>query len=83
MSQRSDAVAAEALVSLGGSQPSLVSYPNKGIVMMLDWNQYRQALLKRIGELGKQSPGTLRGSTRSARSFLKNMAYARRRSRPT
>jgi AhpD family alkylhydroperoxidase len=29
--------------------------------MMLDWNQYRQQLPKRIGELGKQSPGTMRG----------------------
>ena len=29
--------------------------------MMLDWNQYRQELLKRIGEFGKHSPGTVRG----------------------
>ena len=29
--------------------------------MMLDWNQYRQELLKRIGEFGRQSPATLRG----------------------
>jgi hypothetical protein len=26
--------------------------------MMLDWNQYRQQLLTRIGAFGRQSPGT-------------------------
>ncbi len=29
--------------------------------MMLDWHQYRQQLLKAIGDLGKRTPGTLRG----------------------
>jgi AhpD family alkylhydroperoxidase len=29
--------------------------------MMFDWNQYRQQLLKGIGELGKKTPGTIRG----------------------
>jgi AhpD family alkylhydroperoxidase len=29
--------------------------------MMLDWNRYRQQLLKSIGELGRLSPGTARG----------------------
>jgi len=29
--------------------------------MMLDWNHYRQQLLTRIGEFGRQSPGTMRG----------------------
>ena len=29
--------------------------------MMLDWNQYRQQLLKGIGDLGKRTPGTIRG----------------------
>ena len=28
---------------------------------MLDWSGYRQALMKRIGEFGKLSPGTVRG----------------------
>ena len=29
--------------------------------MMLDWDVYRQELLKRIGDLGRLSPATLRG----------------------
>jgi AhpD family alkylhydroperoxidase len=29
--------------------------------MMLDWDDYRQALLGRIGELGRLSPETVRG----------------------
>jgi AhpD family alkylhydroperoxidase len=29
--------------------------------MMLDWNQYREQLLKTIGELGRLSPQTMRG----------------------
>ena len=29
--------------------------------MMLDWDGYRQALLKRIGDLGRLTPGTVRG----------------------
>jgi AhpD family alkylhydroperoxidase len=29
--------------------------------MMLDWDGYRQELLKRIGDLGRLSPGTVRG----------------------
>ena len=29
--------------------------------MMLDWNQYRQQLLKGIAELGRHTPGTARG----------------------
>jgi AhpD family alkylhydroperoxidase len=29
--------------------------------MMLDWNGYRQELLKMIGDLGRLSPGTARG----------------------
>ena len=29
--------------------------------MMLDWAGYRQELLKRIGDLGRLSPGTVRG----------------------
>ena len=34
--------------------------------MMLDWNQYRQQLLKGIAELGRHTPGTARldGKTR-------------------
>jgi len=28
---------------------------------MLDWNQYRQQLLKAISGLGKRTPGTIRG----------------------
>ena len=27
--------------------------------MMLDWNQYRQHLLKGIADLGKRTPGTI------------------------
>jgi hypothetical protein len=30
--------------------------------MMLDWNQYREQLLKAIGDLGRLSPQTVRGS---------------------
>jgi AhpD family alkylhydroperoxidase len=29
--------------------------------MMLDWNQYRQQLMKGISNLGRQTPGTIRG----------------------
>ena len=29
--------------------------------MMLDWNDYQQQLLTRIGEIGKLSPDTVRG----------------------
>jgi AhpD family alkylhydroperoxidase len=29
--------------------------------MMLDWNQYREQLLKTIGDLGRLSPQTVRG----------------------
>jgi len=29
--------------------------------MMLDWNEYRQQLAHRIGELGKLTPETIRG----------------------
>ena len=29
--------------------------------MMLDWNQYRQELLNRIGKLGQLNPPTVRG----------------------
>jgi AhpD family alkylhydroperoxidase len=29
--------------------------------MMLDWNQYREQLLKAIGDLGRLSPQTVRG----------------------
>ena len=29
--------------------------------MMLNWNGYRQALLKTIGDLGRLTPSTLRG----------------------
>jgi AhpD family alkylhydroperoxidase len=29
--------------------------------MMLDWDGYRQELLKRIGDLGRLSPATVRG----------------------
>ena len=29
--------------------------------MMLDWNQYRQQLMKGIAELGRHTPGTARG----------------------
>ena len=29
--------------------------------MMLDWDGYRQELMKRLGDLGRLSPGTLRG----------------------
>jgi AhpD family alkylhydroperoxidase len=29
--------------------------------MMFDWNQYRQQLAKRIADLGRQTPGTMRG----------------------
>ena len=29
--------------------------------MMLDWNDYRQQLLKTIGDLGRLSPATVRG----------------------
>jgi AhpD family alkylhydroperoxidase len=29
--------------------------------MMLDWNDYRQQLLKGIADLGRLSPGTMRG----------------------
>jgi AhpD family alkylhydroperoxidase len=29
--------------------------------MMLDWETYRQELLTRIGDLGRVSPGTVRG----------------------
>jgi AhpD family alkylhydroperoxidase len=29
--------------------------------MMLDWNQYRQQLLKAISGLGTRTPGTIRG----------------------
>jgi AhpD family alkylhydroperoxidase len=29
--------------------------------MMLDWNQYRQQLVTRIGDLGRRTPGTTRG----------------------
>jgi AhpD family alkylhydroperoxidase len=29
--------------------------------MMLEWDEYRQALLTRIGELGRLSPDTIRG----------------------
>ena len=28
---------------------------------MLDWNDYRQQLLKTIGDLGRLSPATVRG----------------------
>ena len=29
--------------------------------MMFDWNQYRQQLAKGIADLGRQTPGTMRG----------------------
>jgi hypothetical protein len=33
----------------------------KAVTMMLDWNQYREQLLKAIGDLGRLSPQTVRG----------------------
>ena len=33
--------------------------------MMLDWNQYREQLLKAIGDLGRLSPQTLAGLSRA------------------
>jgi len=34
--------------------------------MMLDWDGYRQELLKRIGDLGRLSPATVRVIVNSA-----------------
>jgi AhpD family alkylhydroperoxidase len=34
---------------------------NQEATMMFDWNEYRQQLSGRIGEIGKISPGTTRG----------------------
>ena len=34
--------------------------------MMLDWDGYREELLKRIADLGRLSPGTVRGYLNSA-----------------
>src|SRR6266850_1935340 len=37
------------------------NFDARGTAMMLDWDGYRQELLKRIGDLGRLSPATVRG----------------------
>jgi len=41
-------------------EPRLI-FQTGGVDMMLDWDGYRQELLKRIGDLGRMTPATVRG----------------------
>jgi hypothetical protein len=45
--------------------------------MVLDWNQYREQLLKAIGDLGRLSPQTVRGYRELSDAGTKTARLAR------
>jgi hypothetical protein len=47
--------------------------------MMLDWNQYREQLLKAIGDLGRLSPQTVRGYRELSDAGTRLLGSTRRR----
>lgn len=47
--------------------------------MMLDWNLYQQQLLAGIGEIGKLSPGTVRGYAELSEAGNKQASWMQRR----
>jgi hypothetical protein len=47
--------------------------------MMLDWNQYREQLLKTIGDLGRLSPQTVRGYRELSDAAPRPLGSTRRR----